>query len=550
MSFKNPLYSAQTSVVGPITLLEAVKNSEKDIKYYQASSSEMFGGVDKSSLNESSKFTPKSPYAVGKVFAHEITKVYRESYDIFAVNGILFNHESPFRGETFVTRKITRAVGRIKNNLQNKLTLGNLDAYRDWGFAGDYVNGMYMMMQHSKPDDWVLATGETHSVREFAKIAFDEAGLNYEDYVVTDSKYQRPNEVNHLLGDPSKAKNELGWKLGDEGRNYWLDDINNRGQSREDVLANIRRSPEYACAQSGGSWDGSECKQALAPCPEGQMRPPGGTSCTPIPTNCPEGTAWDGTSCRPTGVIDEHVCPDGSIVSDASQCPAPEAPCPSGQTRNAQGECVGSDAPAPCPEGQSRGADGNCAPIGGGEEPPSTAPCPNGQTRDPDGTCPEAGTYMGPDPNEKTEGDGKLPGEWMGDQNSDNEYERLYNDKAKEMIRLYGGDEGGSAANDRYNQLQSDYDDARREADSYINANRDEELSKLRRGITVGGFPGSRRNDLSSGGTAYSERNDRSRRRNRITAGPRVKDDRPYARRGMKGGYSSGSTYFDSASSF
>ena len=213
VSFKNPLYSTQTSVVGPITLLEAVKNSKKDIKYYQASSSEMFGGVDKSSLNEGSKFTPKSPYAVGKVFAHEITKVYRESYDIFAVNGILFNHESPFRGETFVTRKITRAVGRIKNNLQSKLTLGNLDAYRDWGFAGDYVNGMYMMMQHSKPDDWVLATGETHSVREFAKIAFDEAGLNYEDYVVTDSKYQRPNEVNHLLGDPSKAKNELGWKL-------------------------------------------------------------------------------------------------------------------------------------------------------------------------------------------------------------------------------------------------------------------------------------------------------------------------------------------------
>ena len=213
VSFKNPLYSAQTSVVGPITLLEAIKNNKKDIKYYQASSSEMFGGIDKSSLNEVSKFIPKSPYAVGKVFAHEITKVYRESYDIFAVNGILFNHESPFRGETFVTRKITRAVGRIKNNLQKKLTLGNLDAYRDWGFAGDYVNGMYMMMQHSKPDDWVLATGETHSVREFAKIAFDEAGLNYEDYVVTDAKYQRPNEVNHLLGDPSKAKIELGWKL-------------------------------------------------------------------------------------------------------------------------------------------------------------------------------------------------------------------------------------------------------------------------------------------------------------------------------------------------
>ena len=213
VSFKNPLYSAQTSVIGPITLLEAVKNSKKEIKYYQASSSEMFGGVDESSLNENSKFIPKSPYAVGKVFAHEITKVYRESYGLFAVNGILFNHESPFRGETFVTRKITRAVGRINNGLQNKLTLGNLDAYRDWGFAGDYVYGMYLMMQHSMPDDWVLATGETHSVREFAELAFKEIGLNYEDYVVTDSKYQRPNEVNHLLGDPSKAKSELGWEL-------------------------------------------------------------------------------------------------------------------------------------------------------------------------------------------------------------------------------------------------------------------------------------------------------------------------------------------------
>ena len=213
VSFKNPLYSTQTSVVGPITLLEAVKNSKKEIKYYQASSSEMFGGVDKDALSENSKFIPKSPYAVGKVFAHEITKVYRESYGIFAVNGILFNHESPLRGETFVTRKITRAVGRIKNDLQNKVTLGNLDAYRDWGYAGDYVNGMYLMMQHTNPDDWVLATGETHSVREFAKIAFDEAGINYEDYVVTDAKYQRPNEDNHLLGDPTKAKNELGWEL-------------------------------------------------------------------------------------------------------------------------------------------------------------------------------------------------------------------------------------------------------------------------------------------------------------------------------------------------
>ena len=212
VSFKNPLYSTQTSVVGPITLLEAVKNSNKVIKYYQASSSEMFGGVDGTSLNENSMFIPKSPYAVGKVFAHEITKVYRESYGIFAVNGILFNHESPYRGETFVTRKITRAVGRIKNNLQSKLTLGNLDAYRDWGFAGDYVYGMYLMMQHKKPEDWVLATGETHSVKEFAEMAFNEVGLNFNDFINIDEKYKRPNEVNHLLGDPSKAKNELGWK--------------------------------------------------------------------------------------------------------------------------------------------------------------------------------------------------------------------------------------------------------------------------------------------------------------------------------------------------
>tara|TARA_B100000131_G_scaffold323042_1_gene379429 strand:- start:4109 stop:5143 length:1035 start_codon:yes stop_codon:yes gene_type:complete len=212
VSFKNPLYSTQTSVVGPITLLEAVKNSKKDIKYYQASSSEMFGGIDNNTLNENSKFTPKSPYAVGKVFAHEITKVYRESYGIFGVNGILFNHESPLRGETFVTRKITRAVGRIKNMLQEKVTLGNLEASRDWGFAGDYVEGMYLMMQHSIPDDWVLATGETHTVKEFAELAFNEIGLDYQEYVLTDSRHQRPNEVNHLLGDPSKAKSELGWE--------------------------------------------------------------------------------------------------------------------------------------------------------------------------------------------------------------------------------------------------------------------------------------------------------------------------------------------------
>jgi len=212
VSFKNPLYSAQTSVIGPITLLEAVKNSDKKIKYYQASSSEMFGGINNEKLEEKSEFIPKSPYAVGKLFAHQITRVYRESYGIHAVNGILFNHESPLRGETFVTRKITKAVGRIKYNIQNRLTLGNLSASRDWGYAGDYVEGMYLMMQHSIADDWVLATGETHTVQEFVELAFKEVDLNWKDHVTTDKKYYRPNEVEHLLGDPSKATKKLGWQ--------------------------------------------------------------------------------------------------------------------------------------------------------------------------------------------------------------------------------------------------------------------------------------------------------------------------------------------------
>ena len=212
VSFKNPQFSTNTSTNGIVTLLEAVKNSNKKTKFYQASSSEMFGGISSDKLNENSLLIPKSPYAAGKVFAHHMTQIYRESYDLFCVNGILFNHESPHRGETFVTRKITRAIGRISEGIQNKLTLGNLEAFRDWGFAGDYVQGMWLMMQHEEPDDWVLATGETHSVKEFLEIAFDSVNLNWEDYVETSSKYERPNEVNHLLGDPSKAKKELGWK--------------------------------------------------------------------------------------------------------------------------------------------------------------------------------------------------------------------------------------------------------------------------------------------------------------------------------------------------
>tara|TARA_B100001250_G_scaffold88251_1_gene73030 strand:+ start:126 stop:1160 length:1035 start_codon:yes stop_codon:yes gene_type:complete len=212
VSFENPIYTTQVGTVGSLSLLEAIRHLDKDVKFYQASSSEMYGGGIKESLNENSPFDPKSPYAVSKVFAHDITQVYRDSYDLFGVNGILFNHESPMRGETFVTRKITRAIGRIVLNLQTKVTLGNLEASRDWGFAGDYVLGMWMMMQHDTPEDWVIATGETHTVADFAKAAFEVVNLNFEEYVQTSEKYLRPNEVDYLLGDPSKAKQKLNWE--------------------------------------------------------------------------------------------------------------------------------------------------------------------------------------------------------------------------------------------------------------------------------------------------------------------------------------------------
>ena len=212
VSFKNPMYSIQSGTIGPVALLDAIKNSNKEIKFYQASSSEMFGGIDENTLNEGSDFIPKSPYAAAKLFAYNMTKIYRESYNLHAVNGILFNHESPVRGETFVTRKITRAVGRIHYGIQNKLTLGNLEASRDWGYAGDYVEGMWKMLNYKNPEDWVLATGESHSVREFAQKAFEVVNLNYEDFVITSENYFRPNEVNHLLGDPSKASKKLNWK--------------------------------------------------------------------------------------------------------------------------------------------------------------------------------------------------------------------------------------------------------------------------------------------------------------------------------------------------
>ena len=212
VSFKNPVLTSQVGTLGSISLLEAIRSIEKNIKFYQASSSEMYGGQFKSKLNEESPFDPKSPYAASKVFAHNINQIYRDSYDLFCVNGILFNHESPLRGETFVSRKITRAVSRISLGLQSKLTLGNLDASRDWGFAGDYVEAMYLMMQHDTPDDWVIATGETHTVKEFLEIAFNYVDLDFEEFVQTSDKYFRPNEVDYLLGDPTKAKKILGWE--------------------------------------------------------------------------------------------------------------------------------------------------------------------------------------------------------------------------------------------------------------------------------------------------------------------------------------------------
>ena len=211
VSFENPLFTSQTSTVGTLSILEAVRHSEKLIKFYQASSSEMFGGANVEQLNENSNLDPKSPYAAGKVFSHNLTKIYRESYNIFGVNGILFNHESPLRGETFVTRKITKALGRIHFGLQSKLTLGNLDASRDWGYAGDYVKGMWLMLQNHKPDDWVLATGEAHSVKEFLVEAFNLVNLNWENYVEISKKHFRPNEVEYLLGDATRANKELGW---------------------------------------------------------------------------------------------------------------------------------------------------------------------------------------------------------------------------------------------------------------------------------------------------------------------------------------------------
>jgi GDPmannose 4,6-dehydratase len=215
VSFEEPEYTADIVAVGTLRLLDSIADyisrTGRPVRFYQAGSSEMFGATAPPQ-DEGTPFYPRSPYAASKVAAHWFTINYREAYGLFACNGILFNHESPRRGETFVTRKITRAVGRIKAGLQQKLFLGNLEAKRDWGFAGDYVEAMWLMLQQQKPDDYVVATGEAHSVREFVEIAFAKAGLDWEDFVEVDPKYFRATEVDFLQGDPRKAIERLGWK--------------------------------------------------------------------------------------------------------------------------------------------------------------------------------------------------------------------------------------------------------------------------------------------------------------------------------------------------
>lgn len=211
-SWNQPLLTGDITGVGVGRVLEAIRRIKPDVRFYQASSSEMFGKVREVPQRESTPFYPRSPYGVSKVYGHWITVNYRESYDLFACSGILFNHESPRRGLEFVTRKITDGVARISLGLASELRLGNLDAERDWGFAGDYVEAMWMMLQQAVPADYVIATGHTHSVREFAKTAFDVVDLNWEEFVKVDPRYHRPAEVSQLIGDATKARSQLGWE--------------------------------------------------------------------------------------------------------------------------------------------------------------------------------------------------------------------------------------------------------------------------------------------------------------------------------------------------
>lgn len=212
VSFDQPVYTVQTDAIGTIMLLEAIRSIGTPMRFYQASSSEMYGQVAETPQRETTPFHPRSPYACAKVYSYWQVVNYRESYGMYGCNGILFNHESPRRGETFVTRKVTRAATRIKLGLQQKLFMGNLDAKRDWGFAGDYVEAMWLMLQQEKPDDYVVATGETHSVQEWIEVCFRLLGLDWKKHVETDSRYLRPAEVDLLLGDPAKAQRVLKWE--------------------------------------------------------------------------------------------------------------------------------------------------------------------------------------------------------------------------------------------------------------------------------------------------------------------------------------------------
>lgn len=211
-SWRQPVLTGEFTALGVTRMLDAIRIVDTDIRFYQASSSEMFGKVMEVPQRESTPFYPRSPYGVAKVYGHWITVNYRESYNLFACSGILFNHESPRRGLEFVTHKVTHAVARIKLGLQDEVRLGNLEARRDWGYAADYVKAMWLMLQQNEPDDYVVATGETHSVRELCQVAFSYVGLNYEDYVVVDEKFYRPAEVDLLIGDPAKAHAKLGWE--------------------------------------------------------------------------------------------------------------------------------------------------------------------------------------------------------------------------------------------------------------------------------------------------------------------------------------------------
>jgi len=212
VSFEMPEFTADTTGMGTLRLLEAVRHADWPVRFYQAGSSEMFGMVRERPQNEATPFYPRSPYAVSKIFAHWMTVQYREAYDLFTVNGILFNHESPRRGRTFVTRKITRAIAEIVAGREQKVYLGNLEARRDWGYAPEYVEAMWLMLQQERPEDFVIATGEMHTVREFVEAAFGLVGLRWQDHVVVDPTYFRPTEVDELQGDASKAADRLGWR--------------------------------------------------------------------------------------------------------------------------------------------------------------------------------------------------------------------------------------------------------------------------------------------------------------------------------------------------